>query len=294
MPKQLVRDEFCRLINAVLERLKQRKAADSYLTDEWASIVSAEQDPAQRSFCERAARLGCDPFALDDGMAKNIEELGSLLPESLIDDFCDSIRLSQFSSGAAAVQDFVKHANISAPEAGRWGECSEFLSKCTSATPWRDGYQKAREFRAYLGWEGPAPENFLGTLRESLGPLEIRSLATLDGIDAISAPTFTGAPVFGLRDLFREDQKRFNISRALSDFLPSGQPSLVTRGRSEHQQRNRAFAAEFLAPAESIKQRLSGRWVGDEEMGEIAQEFRVSDLVIRHQIQNHQLAKIYI
>ena len=64
----------------------------------------------------------------------------------------------------------------------------------------------------------------------------------------------------------------------------------MTRSGTEHQQRNRAFAAEFLAPAEFIKERIGGHRVGEEDMEELAQEFQVSDLVIRHQIQNHNLA----
>jgi Zn-dependent peptidase ImmA (M78 family) len=64
----------------------------------------------------------------------------------------------------------------------------------------------------------------------------------------------------------------------------------VTRTGTEHQQRNRAFAAEFLAPAESIRDRIGGDRVAEEDVEELAQEFQVSELVIRHQIQNDKLA----
>ena len=119
--------------------------------------------------------------------------------------------------------------------------------------------------------------------------MESREFEVAARIDAISAPTRTAAPVFGFPAHLREESKRFVLCRALSDYLASGQPSLVTRGRTEHQQRNRAFAAEFLAPAESIQQRIGSHRIGEEDIEELAQEFRVSDRVIRHQIQNHNL-----
>jgi Zn-dependent peptidase ImmA (M78 family) len=99
-------------------------------------------------------------------------------------------------------------------------------------------------------------------------------------------------PVFGVPAQVREEQRRFSLCRALSDYLASGLPSLVTRSQTEHQQRNRAFAAQFLAPAESIRKRIMG-WSPDEDgVYELAREFRVSELVIRHQIRNHGLAEL--
>ena len=97
-------------------------------------------------------------------------------------------------------------------------------------------------------------------------------------------------PLFGFPSRLREESKRFILCRALSDYLALGHPSLVTRSVTEHQQRNRAFAAEFLAPAESIRERIGGDRVGEEDIEDLAQEFKVSDRVIRHQIQNHKLA----
>jgi IrrE N-terminal-like domain len=89
----------------------------------------------------------------------------------------------------------------------------------------------------------------------------------------------------------RADKRRFVIARAIGDFLSFGHSSLVTRGQTEHQQRNRAFAAEFLAPAHSIRERLPNATVDEEDVEELAAEFQVSPIVIRHQIQNHRLAE---
>ena len=290
--KPQVRQEFCRMIQSVLDRLELRKVPGSHLAEEWAAIQSAEQDPEQRAFCERAARLGCDPFAMDDQLAQQLEQVGSLLPAGLLDDFCDSIQAAEITSASQAVEDFLAKARLERPVAGRWPECAAELQKYASSIPWQEGYQQARALRLHLGLQSASLVN-LQTLQEQMGSLEIRHLAPFGGIDAVSAPSLTSAPVLGLRDRPREDQTRFNICRALANSLKSEQPSLVTRGRSEYQQRNRAFAAEFLAPAELIRNRIKRTRLGDEDVEELAREFQVSDLVVRHQIQNHRLASLY-
>ena len=55
---------------------------------------------------------------------------------------------------------------------------------------------------------------------------------------------------------------------------------------------NRAFAAEFLAPHEMLKSDLSGATIGEDEVDDLADEYGVSAFVVRHQIENHGLARV--
>jgi Zn-dependent peptidase ImmA (M78 family) len=57
------------------------------------------------------------------------------------------------------------------------------------------------------------------------------------------------------------------------------------------QRASRAFAAELLVPADELGQRVAGE-VTYEQVAGLAKEFGVSDLVIKHQIENHHLALI--
>ena len=290
LAKSLVREEFRRLVDAVIERLNVRQVQGSYLVQEWRAIQDAERDPEQRAFCERAARLGCYPFDVEDSVATQIEHIGVVLPEPVVGDFCDAIPLAQMVPGAEAVKAFIDSASVAASQQGRWREFQNGLGWQGTGIPWRDGYNEARALRSCLGLTGAIASDLNSFLNRELGSFEIRDFAVPSRIEAISAPTRTGAPLFGYRSHLREENKRFILCRALSDHLASGQPSLVTRSGTEHQQRNRAFAAEFLAPAESIRERIGGDRVGQEDIEELAQEFQVSDLVVRHQIQNHNLA----
>lgn len=69
------------------------------------------------------------------------------------------------------------------------------------------------------------------------------------------------------------------------------QPNLVTRAHSERQQRNRAFAAEFLAPMEALRQRVHTDVVPEEVIANLATESHLSSLVIRHQLENRGIAR---
>lgn len=92
----------------------------------------------------------------------------------------------------------------------------------------------------------------------------------------------------------RQSSKTYLLARSICDFLctDSEESSLLTRVSSDKQRRNRAFAAELLAPAEGIRQFLSGSRVAPDETAEIADHFGVSDWLIRHQIQNHRIAEV--
>jgi IrrE N-terminal-like domain len=283
------------LIEAVVERLGKMPEGDrgigSRLGPEWEILKNVLANEEQKAFCERAARLGYDPFSVQDSIAEQIEGLRSVLPEPMIDDFCDAIPLSQIASGADAVRTFIESAVSVAPAPARWNDVPRSAHASNSDTPWRDGYQQAATFRAFLALNGHTPDDLEEFLSRTMGDFRVRDFPAPSRIDAISSLFRGSAPVFGIPSHLRADKRRFVIARAIGDFLSFGHSSLVTRGQTEHQQRNRAFAAEFLAPAHSIRERLPNATVDEEDVEELAAEFQVSPIVIRHQIQNHRLAE---
>ena len=290
--KAAVREECTRLVEAVVERLVNRSVDVPQLVSDWRAVLAAANDPEQRAFCERAARLGCDPFDISQETANQIEGLGLILPEPLLDDFCDAIHLDRLASGARTVREFIDHAASTSAGPGRWRETRAMLRLLAESQPWKTGYAEARFLRNHFGDSGPIKMGIEDYLGDRLGQFQVDSFEVATRVGGITAPGATGAPVFGCSPALREESKRFLLCRALSDHLVTGLPSLVTSGQSEHQQRNRAFAAEFLAPAEALRSSIHGGAVGEDELGDLAAEYRVSEIVIRHQIQNHRLASI--
>lgn len=101
-----------------------------------------------------------------------------------------------------------------------------------------------------------------------------------------------GVPVLGLRKL-GEPGRRFHLCRAVAEILTDGvADSLVTQAESPRQKRNRAFAAEFLAPSRALCSRVKSPVVDDDDIEELAEEFGVSTYVVEHQLQNHQIAQV--
>lgn len=91
----------------------------------------------------------------------------------------------------------------------------------------------------------------------------------------------------------RPESRRFLAARGLMGWL-YGQPdviSLLSTTLDRRQQQQRAFAAEFLAPADAIRERITTRQTTEEQIIELAAHFQVSDFVILHQLKNHRIAE---
>jgi Zn-dependent peptidase ImmA (M78 family) len=98
-------------------------------------------------------------------------------------------------------------------------------------------------------------------------------------------------PTVVLGDFSNERARRFTLSRALWHFLADDDPIfLVTASYTNRQRIERAFAAELLAPAEGIQQRLSSDIFVEDDLEELADHFKVSARIIEHQLHN-QLAE---
>jgi len=82
------------------------------------------------------------------------------------------------------------------------------------------------------------------------------------------------------------------VCRALYESLSRASTALVSRARSDRQQANRAFAAEFLAPAALLRERIARDIIDNEQIDDLADEFGVSAKVIEHQIENHHIADL--
>jgi hypothetical protein len=122
-------------------------------------------------------------------------------------------------------------------------------------------------------------------------------LRDADHIDALKMVR-SRAPSFTERDNPWETGYRFaaelraNLNGRAWKSSPRGRFAVVSGVRTDRQQMNRAFAAEFLVPHEMLKNELSGAMIGEDEIEDLALEYGVSTFVVRHQIENHQLAQI--
>lgn len=281
-------------IDKVIRRLLARGIESTFLQDEWTAIRTADEE--ESGFCSLSAGLGWDPYDLDEAMRGHVvtlaDQLGPLSSEAVhaID---ASAPLNDCSAILAAIEDARPNELRlpSLPLMTRGG----FNEK----TPWSVGYDLARRARSEFGLDGRPVRNTehlaeaLGqsveTLQRATGPVApLERLALVDGVVTRGAE---GGASFGLKTR-GQIARRFLFCRALAEAISGRGDALVTRGNTERQQCNRAFAAEFLAPSTSLGKKISTPVVDEEQVDDLAEEFGVSPWVISHQIENHELARV--
>lgn len=292
-----LRETFSDFINAVLRRLQEHGLEGTSLEAEWRGVQAA--DEPEIAFCSTVASLGLDPYTLDEQRQQEVIDVSQSLPSSLWSDFFSVADVRSLPEQARQVLGAVElsssnETNLEPLKVLR----SEMRASAvrTFSSPWQQGYDFAHRLRRRLNLNGNKLRS-LPSLGEALGipgrELESAILQILlpGSFNALIATNSQRSPVFAVPR--RSDASiRFAFCRALFEYLTSSEddPLLLTAARSERQKRNRAFAAEFLVPADLLRQELSSAIVGDDEMDDLAASFGVSPNVIRHQIENNELA----
>ncbi len=288
------------LMEAVADRLRGQGPASSAEAQEFFENWEAvrESTRAESELCAAAAAMGIDPY--DPGELS--EELVSLL-EDPFQALVPGVRLdlAESSSGPTLPLDlgWVEQAAhvLGVPVTG---DPTAGLPPGTGAEPaHRFGYERARWFRKQFDVP-PTVDDLEGFVRDRCGwESEPATVAPVDGVaNRISGLVGTdgaGRPRLAtpaLPGIFAN--RRFLLGRALF-FAPDAgahvPPRLLTRASSWPQRASRAFAAELLAPAEELSRRVAGA-VTYEQVGTLARDFRVSEMVIEHQLENHGLARV--
>lgn len=276
--------QFRDLIDAVLERLRGAGVALESLDREWAAVNSL--DPEEREFSRAAALLGVDPFDISDSRARAIVTFWEHADPAIRDDALAAADVHSL----AHVGHWLSQASgdlEAAVSGGGWEEVRRALPQPSAPEPWRRGYDLARSVRPWLG----SPDGRFEF--SSNGSLVVRAhdrrppSAGIQGLVAADAPACVLAPK-------REAGKRFLMARALGDYLGRSEsdPALLSALATDRQAQSRAFAAEFLAPSDSLRRRLKGGSAEPEQVDELALEYGVSTEVIRRQMENHGLATV--
>lgn len=282
-------------VNAVIARLDDMRLSGTTLHEQWQAIQTA--NPDEREFCRAAARLGVDPYAVDHQLEAAIIDAAKRIRAELVDDFLSLATTGRLANQASALVSASESIALDADDVDALKGIRSRAPACeTGANSWAAGYHFAAELRRKLNggpWKSHSLEDLAGhvgidqldhCLVSANG--ECRFLDALTGLNRCHNPKF-------LIEKKRADSRQFAFCRALFEHLTShpGRFAAVSRLRTERQQTNRAFAAEFLAPHEMLRRDLSGTMIGEDEIDDLAADYGVSPFVIRHQIENHQLAR---
>ena len=280
-------------MDSVLERVRHVEHPDvEGLRNDWSAVAGAE--PAEVRLCSSAARLGIDPHdgdAMNDDLVSLIDKGLCGLPDELRADLLDAA----YGGAEAAetldwlVENLQDLRGLPAP--------GGVEVNAVAATAHETGYERARLIRERIKLDPrDTSANVVGAAGGALGfsfsNCRRPARPTPATVDSVVAADGSGAPLQVGPDLPHEG-KAFRWARAVYLWQFGhlrGGPRLLSPAHDRLQREARAFAAEFLAPAAGLRRVIRRGYVGEEELTELARIFNVSPLLIRHQIENHQLA----
>lgn len=286
--REELEQEFRTLIEAVLERLRNLGdggAAAEFLENTWQAIESLDADEAE--FCRAAALLGIDPFNVADSTAKTIAEFWENTEPAIREEALASAG----EDSLPHVSRWLDDARATLETAGNktdWADIRRAMPAGLAGPPWKRGYALAGAARDHLQ-VGEGRFDFESNRAPGIFHWEVTPPSErIQGLVAVNAPACVTAPK-------GEAGKRFLLARALGDYMGRSQPGpgILSSLLTDRQAQSRAFAAEFLAPAESLRTRLGGDFPDEERdeerIDDLGREFGVAGEVIRRQIENHGL-----
>lgn len=298
------KDEFRRVcadfIDKVIRRLSSKGIEGTLLQEDWAAIQNTDDE--ERIFCATAAGLGWDPYAIDDAQRASVLCIGEVLHGAVFEEAVPILNAETLEADLAAIVRILEGGKTAGLPLERLASirdaaCRKIENEFPDR-PWRIGYSLARAVRKQLGLDGAPLKSWTALSRALDEPRIGRGAATrpFSGamrLDGVVTTDGAGQPALAFRRGGRSTTLRFSFCRALAEFLLSpGTDALLTRTHSTRQQRGRAFAAEFLAPADGLRAGMRRNPLDEEDIEKLAVDFGVSPWVIERQVRNHGLANI--
>lgn len=298
--------EIRRFVSNVITRLEQYNITDSELQREWKVITEAQSDEVD--FCKYAGTLGLDPYSIDEDIQDKIIEVHAGIPEEVRDAFFEISTIENIIYEKEMLDKAISYAQNSQPEYDKLVDLKNQIEPqpVYLLKPWEQGYAEARLLRSIIGLNGQIinkndiVEDKLGVALSSLFVDPSANLVNIDsnrfsGLLAINKELQPGFAFFkkSSTTFMNEQNQRFTFSRVLREYLFDNSPlSLIRESSDFGQKRNKAFAAEFLAPAETLRKKITVGEVSDVDIAQIAEDLNVSSWVVKYQIQNNKLATI--
>ena len=294
LPRGSAEATLAEFIDRVVDQLACHGVVSTEAGVRWSRVSGSRSDPDERAFCEAAGALGVDPYLISDFDARIIEDAGALFTEEALIELLAGIS-RQNRARAPQLLEWVRHAKDRPPDESRLPDLADIAEQIrhmvrwnTQERSWAAGYRAARALRAEITAE--PGERFTSTevIATKLGAENFVTTAAVPGIFALVARDEQDVHVH-LRD--REtyewtlQAQNFAFARAIGDAVccPDTPRSVVNELRdAERQAAGRAFAAEFLAPVQSVLDLVDS---GHDDY-EIASSFMVSPQVVARQIES--------
>ncbi|TDR46774.1 regulatory ArsR family protein [Tahibacter aquaticus] len=266
------------------------KHFDEALWGKLARLDDSYAHAAEREFCRTAGALNLSAYDLSDDRAERVRGLIASMPdEDSRLDFASVVLIDEIDEASRLIHDGIRQAE------GRntLSALPEFASAVRSkhpglansgVRPWQKGISAAKALRKHLMLGADACVGTASELAAKCGAAHFapRPLAS-SGLLAFQERVSDG-PVVLVREDGNAQFSAFVLARAVGDYLVfQSTKSCVADAYTDRQAVGRAFAAEFMAPAEGVI-----AMIDDERSASVvAQHYKVPIDVIEHQYKNN-------
>ena len=278
-------------IEDVATRLATAGLSNTEVALRWSRVSRSLGDPDERLFCEAAGALGVDPYGVSETDALFIEQAADLFSGEALIEFLAGVggmARGDLLGWVRAVEARPREQS-GLPELGDIaGRIGGDPARKLSERGWATGYRAARVFRDVMDIQ---PSEKLDSVSDIARRLGAGSFTCTPGVAGIFALVCRGDEDIrihvrerGAWDWARHAES-FAFARAIGDVVCFGDARRsVVNGlhQAERQAAGRAFAAEFLAPVESVLDMADGGC----DVDEISGSFNVASQVIARQIEN--------
>ncbi len=297
VPLKDVESEFKKFIELVISRLLHCDIKKTVLQKDWAAINATLRDKEERFFCIAAAQLGLDPYNITEELSDSIISAYELLNNKVeLGDYFSAVPQSNLGEITAWMNNVADKMLNNTPKNKTLANIKKEISVVADGeTPWAQGYKIANFISKKLFGGKKSTQRLYDFIDSAQIKFDSRPISPLF-CNALVSSSSNNEPAFMVDLQENTTKNNFLAGRMLGEYFCNIKTSIVnciSVAKTFNQQRNRAFAAELLAPAAFIKEKLGdSKEVDYDAISELASECQTEEFVIRYQIQNHHLAKI--
>ena len=288
IPFKDIQDGFASFIRIVIARLETWGIQDSLLQKDWEAIQKADNDQEEKDFCIACAQLGIDPYAVTEEQAQCIIDSYETLHKNLdVNEFFNTVSIKSITESTEWLAKVLNDKSIKKKANALFREIKVKMPVIKEPQPWRRGYKDAQWVRTNFFNKSFKLNDFYSLIEETTHNEKI----PFDFCMAVTKTSDDLNPTF----IHPNKLSHFQAGRVLGDYIHSSGNTckLMTKLYTPEQKYSRAFAAELIAPADSLRNDLKGKsCVFEDDIEELSHKYQIYDYVIRHQIENHNLAKI--
>jgi Zn-dependent peptidase ImmA (M78 family) len=282
-------------IRVVLQRLEDMSVSESYLHDRWAEIETSDSDEIE--FMQITAALGRHYTELTEHEEQRLLEVSGAIKPDILKAVAHHLTFTDYLTHLGSIQETYDELTTSAAKLPNLARIRRELQRhvITEVRSWEYGYLVARVIRDLLDLKGPSSHSMEKI--DNWFSIHEENRKISDRLASLTAIIYTGAQKevsFALAARANQAGQVFSYCRAIGSYFlrKSDGIGVVSPLEDWFQQANRAFAAEFLVPAEDLRARISSAYVTYGDISSLAQEYNVSEMLIERQIQNQTAINI--